>query len=59
MKYIFDNRVVCHSDIYSCSLTENLAIRIIVEDIATDGTQLADERESLSMGWGFVTTAPA
>ena len=46
----FDNRDVWDEDGALQGLTE--AIRIMIEDVAVDGTQLADEREPLL--WGLV-----
>ena len=45
-----DSRVVWDEDDATCALSE--AIRVIVDGITVDGTQLADEREALM--WGFV-----
>ena len=45
-----DSRVVWDEDDAICALSE--AIRVIVDGITVDGTQMADEREPLM--WGFV-----
>ena len=45
-----DSRVVWDEDDAICALSE--AIRVIVDGITVDGTQMADEREALM--WGFV-----
>ncbi len=45
-----DSRVVWDEDDATCALSE--VIRVIVDGITVDGTQMADEREALM--WGFV-----
>ncbi|MCY4559669.1 MAG: hypothetical protein OXF79_25545 [Chloroflexi bacterium] len=50
-----DSRVVWDEDDAIDALSE--AIRIIVEGVTVDGTQMADERESLL--WGFVNKPDA
>ena len=51
----FDNRPVWDEGEALTAVTQ--AFRIIAESVAPDGTQLADERESLL--WGFVNTLDA
>ena len=50
-----DSRVVWDEDDAMDALGE--AIRVIVDGVTVDGTQMADEREPLM--WGFVTNMPA
>ena len=45
-----DSRVVWDEDDATCALSE--AIRVMVDGVTVDGTQMADEREPLM--WGFV-----
>ena len=46
----FDSRDICDADDAIAAVSE--AFRILAEGVGPDGTQLADERESLL--WGFV-----